>query len=470
MAQIPLAAAPGRHPAERTALIHASAAGEESWTFGQLDFRARQWRAWLAARGVKPDDLVAFAFPNGLEFFALTFGIYAAGATPAPISHKLPDREREEILAIMQPAAFVTPADAAALGGVEPASGATHVARSWKACTSGGSTGRPKVIVDGRPAAFDEKMEFIGIPTDDVVLVPGPLYHNAPFSASVFALWKGDCVVTMDRFDPARALALIEKHRVRWSMMVPTMMHRIFRLPAETRDSCDLSSWTMVVHTAAPIAQWLKHGWIDWLGPDHIWEVYGATEGLVRCWIGGRDWLQRPGSAGLPTGGARLKILRPDGAECAPGEQGEVYAMPPGGPGSSYRYIGAERRATADGWESVGDIGHVDADGYLFLADRRNDLIISGGVNIWPAEVEAAILAHPRVYSCAVLGAPDEDLGQRVHAVIETDDATLDLAALRVFLADLLVANKHPRSLVVSDTPVRDDAGKVRKAAHKPDA
>lgn len=468
MAALSLAEAPARHAADRRALVHDSAQGEEVWSFGELDRRARQWRVWLEGRGVRPDDLVAFAFPNGPEFFALTFGVYGAGATPAPISHKLPERECEEILAVMQPAVFVTPDDAAAIADLEPVGGAAHVAASWKACTSGGSTGRPKVIVDGRPAAFDEKMDFIGIPTDGVVLVPGPLYHNAPFSASVFALWKGDCVVTMDRFDPQRALALIETHRVQWSMMVPTMMHRIFRLAADMRARHDLSSWTMVVHTAAPIAQWLKRGWIDWLGADHIWEVYGATEGLVRCWIGGRAWLERPGSAGLPTGGARLKILRPDGSECDAGEEGEVYAMPPGGPGSSYRYIGAERRATSDGWESVGDIGHVDADGYLYLADRRNDLIISGGVNIWPAEVEAAILAHPRVYSCAVLGAPDDDLGQRVHAVVETDDAALDLTALRMFLADRLSPNKHPRSLVTSDKPVRDDAGKVRKAAHIP--
>ncbi len=468
MAALSLAEAPGRRTPERVALIHSEAQGELVWTFGQLAFRARQWSAWLTARGVKPDDLVAFAFPNGPEFFALTFGIYCVGATPAPISHKLPERERAEIVEVMQPAIFVTPADAAASETLAPGSGPVHVARSWKACTSGGSTGRPKVIVDGRPAAFDEKMDFIGIPADDVVLAPGPLYHNAPFSASVFALWKGDCVVTMERFDPERALALIEKHRVQWAMMVPTMMHRIFRLAPDVRQKFDLSSWKMVVHTAAPIAQWLKHAWIDWLGPDHIWEVYGATEGLVRCWIGGWDWLQRPGSAGLPAGGARLKILRPDGTECAPGEQGEVYAMPPGGPGSSYRYIGAERRATADGWESVGDIGHVDSDGYLFLADRRTDLIISGGVNIWPAEVEAAILAHPRIHSCAVLGAPDDDLGQRVHAVIETDDPSLDLTALRAFLSDVLAVSKHPRSIVVSDKPVRDDAGKVRKAAHVP--
>jgi bile acid-coenzyme A ligase len=145
--------------------------------------------------------------------------------------------------------------------------------------------------------------------------------------------------------------------------------------------------------------------------------------------------------------------------------EGEIFAMPPGGPGSSYRYIGAERRATPDGWESVGDVGHVDADGYLYLADRRADLIISGGVNIWPAEVEAALLLHPAIHSCAVVGLADEDLGQRVHAIVESDDPALDIDSLRLFLADRLSREKYPRSLNIQPTPVRDDAGKVRKSA-----
>jgi bile acid-coenzyme A ligase len=200
--------------------------------------------------------------------------------------------------------------------------------------------------------------------------------------------------------------------------MVPTMLHRIMALPEPGRALHDLSAWQTVVHTAAPMAPWLKQAWIEWRGPDHIWEVYGATEGLVRCWIGGRDWLERPGSVGRPLGGARLRITTPDGGEAPAGELGEVFAMPPGGPGSSYRYIGAERRAIAGGWESVGDMGRVDADGFLYLADRKDDLIISGGVNVWPAEVEAALLLHPDIASCAVYGIADPDRGQIVHAVI----------------------------------------------------
>lgn len=448
-----------RYPENRLALVH----GAERWTYGELDARSNLWARWLYGRGVQPDDLVAFSRPNGPEFIAIAFGIYKAGATPAPISGKLPAFERDAILRVMQPRVYVEPTDAPdAAGDAMPP---FHVAASWKACTSGGSTGTPKVIVDARCAGFPEGTDFIGIPDNAPILVPGPLYHNASFSAAIFALWKGCTVCTMDRFEEKVALQLIDEMRVEWSIMVPTMLHRIWRLPNIVRDSFKLSSWKMVVHTAAPMAPWLKNAWIDWMGPDHIWEVYGATEGLVRCWIGGRDWLEHPGSVGMPIGGARLKILDAQGSELPPGIQGEIYAMPASGPRSTYHYIGAERRADANGWESVGDIGHLDAEGYLYLADRRTDLIISGGVNIWPAEVEAAILRHPDVVSCAVMGMPDADMGQVVHAVIQTTNLNFTLDALSRFLADYLVRAKHPRSLELQTNAVRDDAGKFRKLA-----
>lgn len=458
---LPLATICEQHPAERTAIVH----GGQRWSFGQLAERSKLLARWLAGQGVVTDDLVAFTLPNRPDFLALAFAIYRCGATPAPLSPKLPDAERDAILATMQPRCLVTSGDLPS--GVNEDAGAgmsagTHVAASWKACTSGGSTGRPKVIVDGRPAAFAQGMAFIDIPRNGCALVPGPLYHNAPFSAAVFALWNGSTVVTMDRFVADGALALIAHERVGWALMVPTMMHRIMALPAEQRAGHDLSSWKQVVHTAAPMAPWLKKAWIDWLGPDHIWEVYGATEGLVRCWIGGREWMERPGSVGRPIGGAQLRIQSPDGAVVPTGQQGEVFAMPPGGPCSSYRYIGAERRATGDGWETVGDIGHVDADGYLYLADRKDDLIITGGINVWPAEVEAALLRHPDVRSCAVFAKPDPDLGSSIHAVIESD-AAIDLTTLGTFLAGHLARAKHPRSIDVTRQTVRDDAGKYRK-------
>ena len=447
---------PARFDPSRLALVH----GESRRTFADLDHAARRWGDHLAATGVAGDDLVAFSLPNGPGFFELVFGIYRAGATPAPLSSKLPTYERDAILEVMQPAAVIEAGDEPERR--RPADIAGHISRSWKACTSGGSTGTPKVIVDGRPAGFPPGTDFIGIPADSVVLVPGPLYHNAPFSAGVFALWRGSTVVTMDRFDAEAALALIERERVTWALMVPTMLHRIMALPADVRDRYDLSCWKTVVHTAAPMPAWLKHAWIAWRGADHIYEVYGATEGLVRCWIGGAEWLERPGSVGRPLAGGRLRILDDQHRDVPAGTIGEVFAMPPTGPLSTYRYIGAERRVGPDGWESVGDCGYVDKDGYLFLTDRKNDLIISGGVNIWPAEVEAALLRHPEVRSCAVFGETDDDLGQRVHAVIEADPP-LDLASLTEFLDAHLARPKWPRAVTCQSTPVRDDAGKYRK-------
>jgi bile acid-coenzyme A ligase len=450
-----LADVPAAYPAHRLAVVH----GDARWTFADLDRRSARWSTWLRSQGVGADDLVSFAWPNGPEFFALIFGIYRAGATPAPISPSAPEAEARAILEVMGSAVHVPfgqvpegEGDAAAI---------RHVASSWKACTSGGSTGRPKVIVDGRPGAFPAGSDFIGIPQEKPVLVPGPLYHNAPFSAAVVALSRGCTVISMDRFDPDTALGLIERERIDWAMMVPTMLQRIWRLDPAVRDRFDLSSWRMVVHTAAPMAEWLKRAWIGWRGADHIWEVYGATEGLVRCWIGGREWLDRPGSVGRPLGGARLRILS-DGDDVPVGEIGEVYAMPASGPGTTYRYIGADRRVTADGWESVGDCGYVDSEGYLFLTDRQTDTIISGGINIWPAEIEAALLRHGSIRSCAVYGQPDPDLGEAVHAVIESADV-LTLEGIRAFLRTYLAPAKLPRSIAVQSTPVRSDAGKFRK-------
>lgn len=447
-----------RVPPEREAVIY----GVDRWTYGELDDRSAQLAAWLIALGVEPNDLVAFQIPNGPDFLALTFAIYRCGATPAPLSPHVPVAERNAILAVMQPRCAIDAAMLPTLASEKVEVAPRPVAASWKACTSGGSTGTPKVIVDGRPAGFVAGTEFIGIPRASAMLVPGPLYHNAPFSAAVFGLWNGSTVHIMTRFDAREALAEIAREQISWALMVPTMMHRIIALPDAERPVRLLAAWTQVVHTAAPMAPWLKQAWIDWLGPDHIWEVYGSTEGLVRCWIGGREWLQRPGSVGRPIGGARLRVVDQNGRELPPGKEGEVFALPPNGPASTYRYIGADRRASADGWESVGDVGYLDAEGYLYLADRRDDLIISGGINIWPAEVEAALLRHPAVRSCAVYGLPHEDLGATVHALIETD-AALTSENVSRFLTAHLARAKHPRSIECTRQMVRDDAGKFRK-------
>lgn len=471
MSLLPLAGAPARYAetlgADRTCLIYPD--GALSW--GGLERRANRLAHALAARGVREGDFVTLALPNGLGFHLACFALWKLGATPHIVSARTPAAEMRAILDLARPRMVLgeggVPVAALDGAGDDDSPPPARVARHWKAMSSGGSTGRPKIIVDETPAAIDPAEWFLDMPANDCVLNPGPLYHNAPFISAHFALFRGNRVVGLARFDPQDALRAIARHRVRWTMMVPTMMHRIWRLPEEVRASFDLSSLEIVGHVASPMPVWLKEKWIEWLGAHRVWELYGGTEAVGATWISGVEWLERKGSVGRCIRGSRVKILDGSGRECAPGEIGEVYMMPDGGPRSSYRYLGAERRADPQGWESLGDMGWVDEDGYLYLADRRHDLILSGGANIYPAEVEAALVEHPGVDSAVAIGLPDDDLGETVHAIVRPAGAgrsPLDETDLRAFMETRLARYKTPRSYEFVDFPLRDDAGKVRRS------
>ena len=212
------------------------------------------------------------------------------------------------------------------------------------------------------------------------------------------------------RFDAEQTLALIAAERVDTIYLVPTMMQRIWKLPESVRQRYDLTSLKTLWHLAAPCPEWLKREYIHWLGAEVIWELYGGTEGQGSTTINGTEWLAHPGSVGKPVPTCEMKIVRDDGTEAGTGEVGEVYLRPLSGAGTTYRYIGAEAKQIAGGWESLGDLGYLDADGYLYLSDRRKDMILSGGANIYPAEVEAAIDACPGVRSSAVIGLPMKTL------------------------------------------------------------
>ena len=427
------------------------------------------------ALGVRQDDLVTVALTNGIEFYQACAAAWKLGATPQPVSARLPLLEREAIVELADPR-LVVGAEGGAHGGraTVPAAYAPdpalsdaplpeRTARYWKAPTSGGSTGRPKLIVSEEPGAFDPVEPALSVVPEGVMLVPGPLYHNGPFTSSMRGLFNGNHLVVMSRFDARETLELIEAHRVTWVMLVPTMMHRIWRLGAEARARFDLSSLGMMLHLAAPCPPWLKERWIEWLGPERVHELYAGTEAQGITWIDGNEWLAHRGSVGRPMEGFRLRILDDNGAELPPGEVGGVYMIPDAGPGTTYHYIGAEPQAF-DGWESVGDLGWLDEEGYLYLADRRTDMILSGGANVYPAEVEAAIDAHAAVRSSAVIGLPDEDLGQRVHAIVDATGEVGD-GDLLAHLAERLARYKVPRSFEYVSEPLRDDAGKVRRAA-----
>jgi bile acid-coenzyme A ligase len=463
-----------RQHGERTPDQVALVCGDRTLTYAELDRAANRLARAYAERGVAEGDFVTIALPNGIEFVTACFATWKLGAVPQPISGRLPATERAAILEQAKPALVVgvNAEEAAGFPALAAGFASEHsdaplpdrTSPSRQALASGGSTGRPKLIVDALRAECDPTQPFYGNEPGSIVLVPGPLYHAAGFVNTSVTLLLGGTVVLMERFDAEQALALIERHRVRWVAFVPTMLLRIWRLPEEVRTRHDLSSLERVVSSGAPCPAWLMREWIGWIGPDRVFEAYGGTERIGGTLISGRDWLEHPGSVGRPTGGRRIRILDEDGRELPPGEIGDVFMMPPGGRGSTYRYVGAEARSTGDGWETLGDLGYVDADGFLYLVDRRTDMIVTGGSNVYPAEVEAALEAHPQVRSCAVIGLPDPDFGQRIHAIIEASPP-IDAAALRTHLAEHLVHYKTPKSFEFVDAPLRDEAGKVRRSA-----
>ena len=353
------------------------------------------------------------------------------GAVPNPLSPGMPDAELAAILERARPRVVLggqgpAHADARFLPADYPSGLALSdeplpetAAPHERALASGGSTGLPKLILPRSEAVYDSDAGSVFARVRRVALVPGPLYHAAPFSACFQPLFAGCKVVLMRRFDPERFLELIEEHRVDRVTVVPTMMLRVMRLPDAKRLDRDVSSLECVMSGGAPLPEWLMAAWIDWLGADVMNEVFVPSERIGGTAITGREWLDHRGSVGRPVGGARIKITDEQGGALPPGEMGEIWMLPATGPGSTYRYVGAEAQRDAEGWESVGDMGYLDADGYLYLGDRKTDMILSGGRNIYPAEIEAALESHPSVQSSAVIGLPDEDLGQRIHAIVE---------------------------------------------------
>ncbi|AMK20449.1 MULTISPECIES: AMP-binding protein [Sphingobium] len=477
MAIFPLAEIPARgaalHGHDAWAIRH----GDDVISWGDLADRATRRAHALRAAGVEPGDLVTLALPNGSAFYELMFALWTIGATPHVVSYRLPLAELQAIVAVAGPRMVIASDEALRRAfGAQPADfGRGHadttpleavIAPRWKAMSSGGSTGRPKIIVAPGPNTFDtERKPPLRFPADGPILATGPVYHNMPVTTNIQALSEGHSVIGMTRFDPEEALRLIETFGIKWTSFVPTMMMRISRLPKEVRDKYDVSSLETVWHWAAPMPPELKQEWIDWIGPEKIWELYGGTEGIVTTILNGVEWLAHRGSVGRALLD-KIKIVDEAGNELPRGEVGEIFALPAGGRGSTYSYIGADARVTDDGFETLGDFGWMDQEGYLYIADRRTDMIVSGGANIFPAEVEGALMAHPGVQGAVVIGLPDSDFGAATHAIIQpTDGAQGHLTSdeLLSFLRERLVAYKLPRSFEFVTDMLRDDAGKVRR-------
>ncbi|NOJ44573.1 AMP-binding protein [Bradyrhizobium australiense] len=461
--------------AQATPDAPAVSCGETTLTCGQLEARANRVARALEGLGVKLGDFVTIGLPNGINFIEACWGVWKLGATPQPVSFRLPKTELRAIVDLAAPPVVialpdmetdrrrVTVDDLLALSDDDRPVG-SRVAPVSGALTSGGSTGRPKLVLSGSCGVTPTELDDAGVwrlGPGDTTLIPAPLYHSGPFWFALEALIRNTHLVLMPRFDAEGLLAEIARYRATWVYMVPTMMSRIWRLPEDVRVRYDLSSLRTLWHLAAPCPPWLKEAFIEWLGPEVIMETYGGSEGIAWTTITGSEWLHHRGSVGRVKVG-EMKAFDTNGNVLPPGQVGEIYMRRPDRAPPSYHYRGATARTLAGGWESLGDVGYFDADGYLYLADRRTDMFLVGGANVYPAEVEAAIDEHPLVISSAVVGLPHEDMGSSIHAIVQARPGLTDQALL-AHLAERLVTYKLPRTIEFVAEPLRNEAGKVRR-------
>ena len=494
--------------------------GEQILTAEQFDGRARRAASAMAVLGVGAGDGVALYLRNDLAYFEAVFGAGLLGVYPVPVNwHYTPD-EANYLLTDSAVKLLVIHADlygpvkgaipaglpvvivetpheirtAYGLGDVSNPPGfplwsdLLAAAQPWQGeagiapgsiIYTGGTTGRPKGVK--RPAFTEEQNAMVSAmlawsygygeilagtrdPTTITTAVIGPVYHAAPNAHSGFSIRAGTNVVICPRFDAEGLLALIEKERITHLNMVPIMFNRLLRLPEEVKRKYDLSSLEYVTHAAAPCPPPVKRAMIEWWGPV-IWEYYGSTEmGNVTC-LSSAEWLAHPGSVGRVMPGVTLRVVDPAGNDVPPGTVGEVIGK--GRHGTDFTYQNApEKRAAMEkyGLVTPGDMGYFDADGFLYLCDRINDMVISGGANIYPAEIEAELHKLPGVADCAVFGIPDEEFGESVMAVVQPmPGAELTGDGLKAELRKVLTSYKVPRRIDFADSLPREDSGKIFK-------
>ena len=351
----------------------------------------------------------------------------------------------------------------------EPWRGAPRTPRGNMPYTSG-TTGRPKGVrrlpatEKQRALALAIYRTLLGLEPGMRAFVSAPLYHSAPNLYAVQAVVNGSLLLVEPRFDAEATLALIERHRLTNLYLVPTMFVRLLRLPAEVRQRYDISSVRFISSTGSPCAPDVKRAMIEWFGPV-ITETYASSETGHISFIDSRDWLERPGSVGRPLGEGVVKIMDDNGRELPPGEIGLIYCRQPAYPDFTYTNDPAARAALERGglW-SVGDMGYLDAAGYLYVADRKSDMVISGGVNIYPAEIEATLMTMPAVADCAVFGIPDAEFGEALAAAVQLRDGQrADAEQIQAFLRSRIANYKVPRVVSFHESLPREESGKIFK-------
>jgi long-chain acyl-CoA synthetase len=487
--------------------------GARSVPFERLAGRAAKAARVLADLGVGKGDCVAFCLRNDIPLFEGTYATAMLGAYAVPMNwhfqaaeagHVLRDSAAKVLIvhADLFPAiagsvpAHVTviqaatpPEIAAAYGIAASACAVSHGAIDWDAAVdaaaplgqpgcplpvsiiyTSGTTGVPKGVrrQPATPAQLDAARRIFattyGFDGPVRAIATGPLYHSAPYSYAMRCVHFGGTLVLQPRFDAEALLQLIERHRITHFHIVPIMFVRLLKLPEAVRRRYDLSSLRFVIHGAAPCPVEVKQAMIDWWGPV-IHEYYGSTETSLVTHCDSEEWLARPGTTGRPMDGVEVKILNAEGREAPPGESGDIYVRSGRIADFTYHNLDDVRRSIErDGFVTLGDVGYLDKDGYLFLNDRSRDMVISGGVNIYPAEIEAALHSMAGVQDCAVFGIPDDEYGERIAAVIEPRPGSkLSPDDVLAHLRPRLAKYKLPARIEFRTDLPREDSGKIFK-------
>ncbi|WP_439100981.1 acyl-CoA synthetase [Congregibacter sp.] len=501
------------HPSEtaktyphKPAIIVADALGgsDTMVTYRELDERSNQAAQLFRSLGLSAGDHIALMMENRREYLEICWAAQRAGLIYTAISSHLKAEETAYILNNCEAKLFIASPKVAevAQAAASQATGVSHYFMaggvrenftSWEEATdaqpttaiddqangvpmlySSGTTGQPKGVFVA-PESDDVHAPHFLAPTlgaafgfgeETVYLSPAPLYHAAPLHYNMLTLYMGGTTVIMEQFDPERALALIEEHRVTHSQWVPIMFVRMLKLPEEVRNKYDLSSMQFAIHAAAPCPIETKEKMIEWWGPVIV-EYYAASESIGATLIDSPQWLTHKGSVGKAMLG-ELHVVDEEGHELPPGEIGAIYFS---GSQASFEYY-KEPEKTAEsynerGWANTGDVGYLDEDGYLYLTDRKHFMIISGGVNIYPQEVENLLITHDKVADVAVFGIPHQEFGEEVKAVVQPQnwvDATDEVAIeLMEWLRERLSHIKIPRSIDFDENLPRLDNGKLYK-------
>ncbi|MGF7237478.1 MAG: class I adenylate-forming enzyme family protein [Frankia sp.] len=446
---------------------------EPGFSWRQLDQRSSQLAGAFAERNLGFGDRIGLGLRNSPQFLLSVFAAWKLGAVPVPVRWDVPDWELARLREVIDPRLYIGPADIAWIDATArddvPDLPDRTPPRMNGICSSG-STGTPKVIVTQRPGTYDPRMSVVlaetwsPVPRPQTILVPGPMYHANGFS-TLNNLLDHDRLVVMEKFDAARIVDVIERYRVTNFTATPTMLQRIADLP--DIDQRDLSSIHWITQGAAPMPPSLVHRWAALIGAERIVMAYGMTEGIGLTALRGDEWMAHPGSVGQGVRGTEIRILDGEGRELPTGEIGEIYMHSPSYSGSHYLGKAPTMRSTDDGFQTVGDLGYLAPDGHLHLVDRRVDMIVSGGANVFPAEVEIALIDHPKIADVVVIGLRDPEWGRRVHAIIEPADPSTPPTPSDVigYAKSRLAPYKVPKTIEIVDAIPRSEATKVNRGA-----